>query len=137
MMHDADQTVPQDWRLRLDALVHSRMAAPFVWGTNDCCMFAADAALAISGQDFAAGFRGSYSTEAQAQQVLQTVGGVEGAAALGGQPIAPAFATVGDVGLIAGGLAVCVGQHWVAPARKGLAVLQFDVAEKAWRVPRA
>lgn len=137
MIHDATQTVPEDWRARLDALVAERMHAPFTWGANDCCMFAADAALAVSGFDFAKPFRGIYDTEEQAREVLDSVGGIEGAASLGADGIEPLFATTGDIGLIGDGLAVCIGTMWLAPARRGLAAFTLDIAEKAWRVRRA
>ena len=48
---------------------------PFVWGTNDCCTFPADAIEAFTGTDLAADFRGKYSTEAEAFALIKTVTG--------------------------------------------------------------
>lgn len=47
-----------DWRARLAALVEQRRAAPFVWGAHDCCLWASDAVLAMTGLDVAAPLRG-------------------------------------------------------------------------------
>ena len=52
----------EDWPERLLAFARSRERQPFVWGTNDCALFAADAALAMTGHDFAAPFRGLLGT---------------------------------------------------------------------------
>jgi hypothetical protein len=49
---------------------------PFAWGTNDCCMFAANAILANTGIDIATDFRGKYSDEASAFALIATVTGV-------------------------------------------------------------
>lgn len=47
-----------DWRERLAAFVAARRATPFQWGRADCCLSAADAMLAQTGEDFAAPLRG-------------------------------------------------------------------------------
>ena len=66
-LHDAIADLqPCAWRQQLDALIASRMAAPFAWGAHDCCLFAADAVLAQTGEDPAAEFRGTYASAAEA-----------------------------------------------------------------------
>lgn len=127
-----------DWQSRLQALVSARLCAPFAWGSNDCCLFACDAALALTGSDPAAKERGTYTTERGAARLLAKLGGVRGiGAARFGEEIAPALAQVGDIGVVmAGGresLAVCGGQHWTAPGEQGLEVLPIDAAVVAWR----
>lgn len=47
---------------------------PFEWGTSDCCMFPADVIKAITGEDFAAEFRGRYQTEMGSLRALKRYG---------------------------------------------------------------
>jgi len=127
------------WQSELDALLTARLNAPFVWGQHDCCLFAADAVLAVTGQDLAQGLRGSYSTQEQAAEVLASLGGVAAlVTARLGEPVLPTLARPGDVGLVEIGgrdsLAVCIGQHWQAPGPDGLVVLPRRVVRHAWRV---
>jgi hypothetical protein len=127
-----------DWQSRLGALLAERRAEPFAWGTNDCCTFACDCVRAISGHDPAEGLR-AHRTAQEATNVLQGIGGVQGAAdARLGPRIAPALAQVGDVGLgeLEGRdtLLVCVGDAWVGPGGAGTVRLPFEAVEAtAWR----
>lgn len=52
---------------------------PFAWGSRDCCLFAADAVLFITGIDPAIDFRNRYTTAKGAARVLKKYGGLEGA----------------------------------------------------------
>lgn len=138
-LHDAViDTQACAWRQRLDALIAARMATPFAWGTHDCCLFAADAVLAQTGEDPAAEFRGTYSDAASALGLLQDLGGLPAVAARAGDPIPPLCARVGDIGLVEyegrASLAVCAGPVWLVPAEQGLAALPIDCAIAAWRV---
>ena len=138
MSHDPTHTQPCAWRVRFDALISDCMSQPFSWGAQDCCLFAADCAVIVSGADPAAGLRGTYSDAAGALRTLQRIGGIEGAGCRFGAPIRPLMACTGDVGLVPCGgrdaLAVCVGLVWLAPAAAGLAALPLDSARLAWRV---
>jgi len=48
--------------------------APFSWGVNDCCIFAADVTFAITGVDHMVAFRGRYTDRPGAQDMLLTAG---------------------------------------------------------------
>lgn len=141
MFHDASQTTPCVWRASLDALVAARMRQPFEWGEHDCCMWAADCVLAMTGTDHAADVRGSYSDAAGALRVLAQLGGIEAVGGRAGAPVAPFGASVGDVGLVESTgrplLAVCIGAVWLAPAAAGLAAHPLTDASKAWKVDHA
>lgn len=52
----------------------NRHDKPFAWGINDCCIFAADVVLAVSGVDHMTDFRGRYSDRTGAQQALRQFG---------------------------------------------------------------
>ena len=65
-----------DWSERLADFLAARRSMPFAWGSNDCCMFAADCVLLLTGKDFAE-FRGEYEDARRAAELLLQVGGVE------------------------------------------------------------
>ena len=127
-----------DWAECLALFLLARRAQPFAWGTNDCCMFAADAVQAMTGVDHAAEYRGQYSDAAGAARLLGA--GVEPFAdrALG-ERIAWPLARRGDVVLanIEGrrSLGICDGAYVVGPGDDALMYLPMaDVALAAWRV---
>ena len=117
-----------------------RMARPFRWGVHDCCLWAADCALALSGVDHAATYRGTYSSAAEALRLVQQLGGLDAIGAMAGPECPPMCACVGDVGLVTDEgrelLGVCMGTVWLVPASHGLGALPLDAAVKAWRVAR-
>lgn len=61
----------QDWPERLSAFIAAREHTPFQWGVQDCCTFAADAALTITDEDPMADLRG-YTTAVEAARLLVT-----------------------------------------------------------------
>lgn len=138
-----------DWPTRLHAAIESRRATPFKWGSNDCCMFAADVVLAITGADIAAQFRGKYDDALGAARVLRETGGISGAveaaAAEHGFACLPsvAYAQRGDLIELdtepngdAGGpaLGVCVGSMVAGAGEAGTVFVPPVKCRRAWRV---
>lgn len=132
-----------DWALQLDAFLASRLRTPFAWGANDCALFAADAVLAQTGQDLAAGLRGLNAREALRH--VRAVGGMcylvpdvlpalertadarEGDIVLLASPIkAPKRLSFGVVGRNAA--------HALAPSRAGLLTVPMASAVQCWGV---
>lgn len=115
---------------------------PFAWGANDCCTFAADMALALTGHDPFAAHRGRYSTEAGADDVVGAQGltrFVEGLMRdCGAEEVAVAAAHRGDWAIVVVGnmplVGVVLGPHVAAPGARGLAFLPFRRAERAWGI---
>lgn len=104
-----------DWRARLAAEMDRQRREPFKWGAHDCALgFASGIVEAITGADLARGFRGKYRTAQGAAQILSE----RGAETLGDlvaqflPETHPAFARVGDLGVIAAdgpiGQALCM-----------------------------
>jgi hypothetical protein len=129
-----------DWPTRLIAVVESRRDVPFRWGTHDCCTFAADCILAMTGIDLAEGVRGSYASANQARRLLGP-GGLESLPTrVLGDPLAnPALAGRGDIVLLPVTerrpvLAVVIDTRAAAPGPQGLAFLPARAAARAWRV---
>lgn len=51
----------QGWEAALARFLSDRAEQPFEWGRSDCCLFACDGILALTGLDPAAWFRGRYA----------------------------------------------------------------------------
>jgi hypothetical protein len=68
----------ENWPRFLSETLTEKATQDFVWGENDCCLFVADVLLAITGIDYGAALRGTYSTEAEALAIVQEHGDIEG-----------------------------------------------------------
>lgn len=68
----------ENWPLLLSGFLRERRDMEFIWGKNDCVIFAADCVLRLTGFDPAERWRGSYSTEKEAVVLLRRHGGVTG-----------------------------------------------------------
>lgn len=110
----------------------------FAWGQNDCCLFAADAVLAMTGADLAGDYRGSYDDVKSALRVMPQGGLREVATRALGEPISSLMAAVGDVVLMMNEgrelLAICNGTSAIGPGPAGMAVLGMESALAAWKV---
>lgn len=79
----------ENWPLILSSFLRSRSSEPFEWGRNDCILFAADAVLALTGEDVAAQYRGKYDSEESAKALMAPHGNIINAitSAMGVEPI--------------------------------------------------
>lgn len=122
-----------DWHQRLAATIEAATLRPFVYGEHDCCTFAADCVLAVTGRDLASPWRGAYATPAAGLK-LARARNVAGLARRFFREIDPAFAWTGDVALTdTGGLAIVDGKYLVAPMEGGLG-RGVGRGARAWRV---
>ncbi len=128
-----------NWPELLADFIASRATIPFAWGSQDCCLFAADAVAVITGVELAARWRDQYADARSAARLLKEGGGVAAIAqdALGGA-IAPLTARRGDVLALDAGngpsLGVCVGSMVAVPGFAGLVYFPLTAATTAWRV---
>ncbi len=121
----------------LARFIEERRRMPFAWGSNDCCLFAADWVLTATGRDIAADYRGRYSTALPALRFVEAGGGVEAMIErAGAAPVHPSLARRGDViardvgnGI---GLGVCVGAMAAFVAEDGLRFVDFS-SGSCWR----
>lgn len=140
-----------DWETRLHDFIESRKADPFAWGTNDCCLFAADAVLAMTDVDIADKFRGKYDSEASCMALLESLGYADVETMVRKELTAWQFAAVqptlahrGDIVLSmqAGQPALCIvgldGKHSIGVGEQGLMKIKtYHDTVQAWRVPYA
>jgi hypothetical protein len=125
-----------DWAERLYDFMESRRAVPFAWSANDCASFAGDAVEAMTGGRVEiprAATPAAYARLLRDQGSLQSM-----AAALLGDPIAPAYAQRGDVVLLLlderETLGICVGADIAGPGGNGLVLVPMAHAVSAWRI---
>lgn len=127
-----------DWPQRLSEFIESRRHAPFVWGGNDCCRFAAGAVRAMTGTDPMAGY--CYRDEREARALIEGAGNIESLLCerLGVPLPAVAHAMRGDVviadldhgptvGVLLGRMAAYAGDT-------GVLLLPWQYARAAWRI---
>lgn len=125
----------------------ARANMPFEWAKNDCALFAADGALAITGTDIAADFRGKYTDEASAFAAIKSIAGgtsVGDAAAYCATKAAmperlhPLMAQRGDLVValsgeqVIAGLIHLSGRYVVAVGEAGLLKLPMSSIKRAW-----
>lgn len=136
---------PSGFAERLHSAFAARCGRPFVWGENDCTLFACDLVEAATGVDYAAVLRGRYRTAAGAARALRRFagGGLEAAAEKiaqdnGLEEVPPLMAQRGDFVLLdaAAGpaLGVCLGATFIAAGPAGAVSLPLKRARRAWRV---
>ena len=128
-----------NWEDVLWAEVGRWRKAPFEWGVNDCCLFAARCVDAISGSDWVGDLRGCYHDERSALAYIKAEGGVEASVTRRlGASVPRLLARRGDVCLVetpsGHGLAVCVGGSVMIPGPAGLLSQALSTVLCAWRV---
>lgn len=131
-----------DWPERLAGYINLCLKRPFVWGENDCCLFAMDCVQEMTGVDLAKPYRG-YKTQIQALRLLNRHGGIAGIAETvaekhGIAEIPPLTSQRGDVCLFDIGrgdtLGIRAGEHIFAPGRQGLVGFPVLQGIRAWRI---
>jgi hypothetical protein len=100
-----------DWEARLADYLASVADLPMAWGRHDCALHAANAILAVTGEDHGVPYRGRYQTELGAARALRRQGfdSVEAQFDAVYPILAPAFAQRGDVVLRGDAVGVCIG----------------------------
>lgn len=129
-----------DWGTALAEYLEWCKDKPFVWGKHDCCLFAANAVVAMGGQDYAAEFRGKYTTAIGSARALKKYGQGDIASTLTaklGQPCARLQARRGDFALLENdgnpALGIVFNGVWYV-GLNGLIKLPLNAASTFWSV---
>lgn len=109
----------------------------FVWGRDDCCLFAARCYDALHGTQIEAALLAEYCDEDSAKRFLVSRGGlVEAVSSYIGQP-SKERAVRGDVVSVDGGegeaLGICMGSKVICLGPTGLRHLPRSAILKAWK----
>lgn len=141
-------TRKEDWQTLLHDYLSSHSQTRFQYGVMDCCLFVADAVLAITDTDLAAAFRGRYASRKAAFAAVKSYCGrptveaiAECVCAEHGVPEVPVpFARRGDMILIGEasrstlGIVALHGQEVITVSKEGLWRLPLSLAKRAWRI---
>lgn len=97
----------EDWPERLNAYFDSVRASPFQFGTLDCCLYVAGAVEAMTGEDLASEWRGTYEDADGAIAALSQWGSLETmleamATEFGWHEVGPKYVKRGDILLLSG-----------------------------------
>ena len=128
------------WKVALMQYLADSARTPYQPGQHDCALFSAGAVAAMTGTDFAAEWRGTYTTIEEGLKALQKAGFADhiAMAAAHFEEVALSFAGPGDLAVIASplgdilGVVQGEGVYVLTPARIGLWPL--SAAHRAFKV---
>lgn len=133
-----------DWPTRLVSTIDAAQTRPFEWGVHDCCLFACDCILAMTGVDAASWFRGRYSSRETAVSALREYGGTLAVVAeqiteeLGCPEVSIAAAHRGDVAYapteLGDALGIIYDQYVWVPGVDGMVRLPINHALRVWAI---
>lgn len=129
-----------DWQSRLTAYLAASAQKEFQEGAHDCALFAAGAVAAITGHDYAAVYRGRYTTTRGGLRVLRRDGFADhvalAASHLAEKPIARA--NPGDLAVLetdeGPALGVVQGEGIFVLRQNGMALVPLTAAFQAFEV---
>ena len=130
----------EDWPEQLAACIDAARDRPFVWGEHDCTLFAANCVQAMTGHDYAEGYRGSYSDALSGARLIAQLGGMAAIATTAlGYPVPLACVGRGDVVLLEDlkgrqSLGICLGEHSAFTGPERLELVPTLKCTTAWRV---
>jgi len=132
---------PNNYHSLLAQFIKRGQNIPFSWGNHDCCLFACNCVVAMTGLDPGKKYRGRYSTELGAKKILKKLAGgdVETAFTNVFGAIKPRLnATNGDIVLVVTELGktagiICGGQVWLVGI-DGLTTMPLDAIVGCWSI---
>ncbi len=117
--------------MTLQAYIQSRLTQPFVWGENDCVLFAIGWLNISTGKNWLAALP-PWSNAKEALRVMQQLGGLEAEFDRRLTRTVQARARDGDITLIGRTVLLFAGPHIVAPGKQGLVFINRMRAPCAW-----
>ena len=127
-----------DWESALYQYIEECRHKPFEYGVNDCCMFAAGAVQAITGEDPMAEFRGQYKSQATSIRALKEIGAGDLESTIDGKfpVIDVGLAQRGDLAFYDNAIGVVAGSWAWFVSDDGLERIDRSQWAKAWSVGR-
>jgi hypothetical protein len=124
-----------------DALVNYiiiKRDEPFEYGVNDCCLFAAGAVEAITGEDPMSEFRGKYDSLKTSLKAIKDIGDGTLEATLDGKfpEVSIGYAQRGDLAFFDDSIGVVMGGFAYFVSDDGLERIPRDMWNKCWSVGR-
>jgi len=126
------------WEDALSNYIATKRHEPFEYGVNDCCLFAAGAVEAITGEDPMPEFRGQYDSLKTSLQVIKDIGAGTLEATMDAKfpEIEIAHAQRGDLAFLDGSVGVIMGGFAYFVSDDGLERINRSLWDKCWSVGR-
>jgi hypothetical protein len=126
------------WEQALADYIAIKRHEPFEYGVNDCCLFAAGAVEAITGEDPMSEFRGKYDSLKTSLKVIKEIGAGTLEATLDGKfsEAAIGYAQRGDLSFFDDSIGVVMGDFAYFVSDDGLEKISRDMWDKCWSVGR-
>ena len=118
--------------MTLPEYICSHLNMPFVWGENDCILFAIGWVEISTGKDYLAEHK-PWNTAKQALRIVKNLGGLEATFDRLYERINPNMAKDGDLSLYNNAACLFTGRHIVGPSHTGLIHLDRTHTCHAWR----
>ena len=126
------------WEESLVNYITTKRHEPFEYGVNDCCLFAAGAVDAITGEDPMPEFRGQYDSLKTSLQVIKDIGAGTLEATMDGKfpEVEIAYAQRGDLAFFDDSIGVVMGSFAYFVSDDGLERVNRSLWDKCWGVGR-
>ena len=127
-----------NWEVHLSEYVLSKKSERFEYGVNDCCLFAAGAVEAITGENPIPEFIGAYDSLKTSIKALKTIGAgtLENTMDAKFTEIQIGYAQTGDLAFHDGSIGVIIDGDALFVSDDGLVRISRDKWAKAWSVGR-
>jgi hypothetical protein len=126
------------WEEALSNYIITKRHEPFEYGVNDCCLFAAGAVEAITGEDPMSEFRGKYDSLKTSLKAIKDIGEGTLEATMDGKfsEVAIGHAQRGDLAFFNNSVGVVVGGFAYFVSDDGLERINRSFWGKCWSVGR-
>jgi hypothetical protein len=126
------------WEEALSEYIATKRDEPFEYGVNDCCLFAAGAVEAITGEDPMPEFRGKYDSLKTSLQVIKDIGAGTLEATMDSKfsEVEIGQAQRGDLAFLDGSVGVVMGGFAYFVSDDGLERVNRSLWDKCWGVGR-
>jgi hypothetical protein len=126
------------WEEALSNYIITKRHEPFEYGVNDCCLFAAGAVEAITGEDPMSEFRGKYDSLKTSLKAIKDIGEGTLEATMDGKfpEVAIGHAQRGDLAFFNDSVGVVVGGFAYFVSDDGLERINRSFWGKCWSVGR-
>jgi hypothetical protein len=126
------------WENALVNYIIIKRDEPFEYGVNDCCLFAAGAVEAITGEDPMSEFRGKYDSLKGSIKAINEIGAGTLEATLDGKfpEVSIGYAQRGDLAFFNDSVGVVMGGFAYFVSDDGLERINRSLWDKCWGVGR-
>lgn len=126
------------WECALSDYIATKRHEPFEYGVNDCCLFAAGAVEAITGEDPMPEFRGKYDSLKTSLIAIKDIGAGTLEATMDGKfpEVQIGHAQRGDLAFHDGSVGVVMGGFAYFVSDDGLDRINRSLWDKCWGVGR-